>query len=83
MYISNESAEPVYFDNMQVTHERKQIIEENHYYSYGLKMAAISSKKLPDPAEGAIKNNNLYNDKAVSYTHLLVMQNGMLVTAVQ
>ena len=39
------------------------IIEENHYYAYGLKIAAISSKKLPDTYEGVIKNNYLYNDK--------------------
>jgi len=63
VYLSNESAEPVYFDNMQVTHERKQIIEENHYYSYGLKIAAISSRKLGDGSEGQLRNQYLYNDK--------------------
>ena len=36
------------------------IIEENHYYSYGLKIAAISSKKLGDTYEGTLKNNYLY-----------------------
>jgi RHS repeat-associated protein len=60
IYVSNESAEPVYFDNIQVTHEHKQIIEEDHYYSYGLKIAAISSKKLGDPSEVQLKNNYLY-----------------------
>lgn len=63
VYVSNESAEPVYFDDIQVTHERKQIIEENHYYAYGLKIAAISSRKLPDASDGNIRNQYLYNDK--------------------
>jgi len=39
------------------------IIEENHYYAYGLKIAGISSKKLGDAGEGNLKNNYLYNDK--------------------
>ena len=41
------------------------IIEENHYYAYGLKIAAISSKKLGDVAEGKLSNPYLYNDKEV------------------
>jgi hypothetical protein len=45
VYVSNESDEPVYFDNLRVGHTRGRIIEENHYYSYGLKIAAISSQK--------------------------------------
>ncbi len=63
IYVSNESDETVYFDNLQVTNNHARIIEENHYYAYGLKIAAISSKKLPDAAEGHIKNTDLYNDK--------------------
>ncbi len=34
-----------------------------NYTAFGLKIAAISSKKLPDANEGGIKNDNLYNDK--------------------
>jgi RHS repeat-associated protein len=63
VYVSNESDQMVYFDNLQVSNIHARIIEENHYYAYGLKIAALSSRKLPDPAEGAIKNNNLYNEK--------------------
>lgn len=63
VYVCNESDEMVYFDNLKVTHERGRIIEENHYYAYGLKIAGISSRKLADPGEGSIKNNYLYNDK--------------------
>lgn len=42
------------------------IIEENHYYSYGLKIAGISSKKLGDSYEGPLKNNFLYNGKELN-----------------
>jgi RHS repeat-associated protein len=63
VYVSNVSDEMVYFDNLQVTNNRGHIIEENHYYAYGLRIAGISSAKLPDPNEGHIGNKNLYNDK--------------------
>lgn len=63
IYVSNESNEPVYFDNVNVALNRARIIEEDHYYAYGLKIAAISSTKLSDPNEGNIENKNLYNDK--------------------
>ena len=64
VYLSNESDEMVYFDNFQVGHTRGRIIEENHYYSYGLKIAALSSKKGGDATyEGLLDNKYLYNDK--------------------
>lgn len=63
MYISNRSDQDVYFDNLQVGIVAGNIIEENHYYAYGLKIAGISSKKLGDSYEGQLKNNYLYNDK--------------------
>jgi len=62
-YVSNQSNQDVFFDNFKVQVVTGNIIEENHYYAYGLKIAAISSKKLPDTYEGVIKNNYLYNDK--------------------
>lgn len=63
VYVSNTSDEMVYFDNLQVAHNRGRIIEENHYYAYGLKIAGISSRKMPDPNEGHTRNKDLYNDK--------------------
>ena len=45
----------MFFDNLQVRQDRGRIIEENHYYAHGLKIAAISSK-----AYGAPNNNYLY-----------------------
>jgi RHS repeat-associated protein len=63
VYLCNESDEMVYFDNLQVNHNRGRFIEENHYYAYGLKIAGISSRKLADALDGAIDNKYLYNDK--------------------
>jgi RHS repeat-associated protein len=63
VYISNQSDQDVYFDNFQAGIVTGNIIEENHYYAYGLKIATISSKKLGDSNEGVLKNNNFYNGK--------------------
>ena len=61
--MSNENDDAVYFDNFTVSDTRGRIIEEDHYYAFGLKIAGISSVKFGDEHEGSLKNNNLYNDK--------------------
>jgi RHS repeat-associated protein len=60
IYVENvDSLTTVYFDNLQITHTRGPLTEEEHYYPFGLTIAGISSPAL----NFGTTNHHRYNGK--------------------
>jgi RHS repeat-associated protein len=63
VYVSNETPNiNVYFDNLQLTHIRGRIMEESHYYPFGLTMFSISSQEIGKP-----ENVKKFNSKELQH----------------
>jgi len=62
IYLSNESAQQVFFDNLVIHHNHGPILQEDHYYPFGLTMAGIS-----DQAMMKLENRYQYNGKELQH----------------
>jgi RHS repeat-associated protein len=61
IWVSNETQNwMVFFDNLSIEHFNGPMVEENHYYPFGLTMAGISDKALKTPYA---QNKYRYNGK--------------------
>jgi len=62
VYVSNESPQDVFFDNLTIQHHRGPLLEESHYYPFGLVEAGISSQSA-----GKLENLKKYNGKELQH----------------
>jgi RHS repeat-associated protein len=59
IWVSNETTGwDVYYDNLSIQYKQGPLLEENHYYPFGLMMAGISDKAIKT---SYVENKNRYN----------------------
>jgi RHS repeat-associated protein len=82
VYISNETAASfeVYFDELEITHNKGAILQEDHYYPFGANISALSSSApLSKPNRYKLSGNeeqtefdfNVYDFNARTYDPIL------------
>jgi RHS repeat-associated protein len=59
IYLSNESAQDVYFDNLVINHKHGPLLEQKDYYPFGMDNPALSTKALKANYK---ENRNKFND---------------------
>ncbi|NML40136.1 hypothetical protein HHL17_23255, partial [Chitinophaga sp. G-6-1-13] len=67
VYTSNESTQEVFFDNLLVAQASGPVLEETHYYPFGLTMAGISANAL----KGANYPENRKKYNGIEFTNEL------------
>lgn len=58
VYTSNETPQDVFFDELMVVTQPGAVLEETHYYPFGLTMSGISSRTVYDPENKRGFNGN-------------------------
>jgi RHS repeat-associated protein len=48
VFVANESDVPVWYDEMEIKWDRAMIVQENHYYPFGMNMVGIEKQGTPD-----------------------------------
>jgi RHS repeat-associated protein len=60
VYVSNESNQDVYFDDIVINHKRGPVVEMNNYYAFGLEIPGLNSKAVG--FGGNADNRRKFND---------------------
>jgi len=58
VFLTNESAQDVYFDNLIINHDRGPVLEETHYFAFGTIINGLTTKAI-----GKTENRYKYNGK--------------------